>query len=361
MDYLAEQLGVRPVLVRSMRRDVGWRDVPALARLIRELRRYRPDVVHTEAAKGGTLGRLAALLATPGSRPAIVHTFHGHSLEGYFSARRARLFLGVERALARRTALVIAVSDEVKADLVRLGVTGAGRIRVVPLGLSLAAFQAGPEERARARAEQRARWGVPADARVLTLVARLVPIKRVDRFLRIAALLAECDPAMRFVVVGDGELGDELRASAPARSIGDRLHWAGFERDMPAVCFASDCIALTSDNEGTPVSLIEAHAAGLPAVSTRVGGAPSVVLDGRTGLLVEPADEVRFAAAVSDCLERAGELGAAGRAHVLAHFSLDRLVDDLAGLYRSLLSDSAVADQTASHSARSSGESGPAR
>lgn len=335
MDYLAEELDVRPVRVPSMRRDVGPADLPALAQIVRELRRYRPEVVHTEAAKAGTLGRLAAL-AAPGS-PVVLHTFHGHSLEGYFSPARARLFLGIERLLASTTALLIAVSEEVKQDLVRLGVAAPDRIRVIPLGLDLARFALDERERAAKRDMQRQRWGVPPDALLVTLVARLAPIKRVDRFLRIATLLAREHPGMRFVVVGDGELHDELRASSAAQGLRDQLHWAGFERDMPAVCCASDCVVLTSDNEGTPVSLIEAHAAGLPAVSTRVGGAASVVLDGQTGRLVAPDDDAGFAAAVWECLARAGEFGEVGRSHVLSSFSLERLATDLSDLYRSLL------------------------
>src|SRR5205814_352579 len=135
-------------------------------------------------------------------------------------------------------------------------------------------------DRAARRARVRAEWGV-GDEAVVTLVARLVPIKRVDRFLESAALLRG-RPDTRFVVVGDGELRAQLEASEPARALGDRLVWAGFRRDMPDVCFASDVVALTSDNEGTPVSLIEAQAAGTVVVSTNVGGVRSVVLDGET-------------------------------------------------------------------------------
>jgi glycosyltransferase involved in cell wall biosynthesis len=349
MDHLAEELGVRPVLIPTMRREVGPGDAPALGRLIRELRRQRPAIVHTEAAKGGTLGRLAALIAFPRRRPVIVHTFHGHSLEGYFSPRRAAFFLSIERFLARRTTLVLAVSQEVKDDLVRLGVTSAERIRVLRIGLDLRAFARTGAARDAARAAKRAEWGVPGGAPLVTLVARLVPIKRVDRFLRIAGLLADADPAIRFAIVGDGELRDELHASPAALALGERLRWTGFERDMPAVCFASDCVVLTSDNEGTPVSLIEAQAAGVPVVSTRVGGAATVV--GEEGL-VDADDEVAFAAAVRERLAAGAPPGAA---QVTERFSLDALAAELASLYRELL------DQTAAHSARSASEIRPAR
>jgi glycosyltransferase involved in cell wall biosynthesis len=336
MDYLAEELGVRPVRIAAMRRDVGPRDLPALLALCRELRRYRPDIVHTEAAKAGTLGRLAGLLALRRPRPVLVHTFHGHSLEGYFSPRRAAFFLAVERFLARRTTAVVAVADEVKQDLVRLGVTSPDRIRVIRLGLDLEPFQLGEEERAARRAAKREQWDIDLAAPVVTLVARLVPIKRVDRFLRIAGRLAQLDASIRFVIVGDGELRESLRASREAVALGERLHWAGFEHDMPSVYAASDCVVLTSDNEGLGGSLVEAHAAALPAVSTRVGGPGSVIREGESGRLIPPDDERGFADAVLEALANRDGWGRAGRAHVSANFALDRVVEELSELYRSL-------------------------
>jgi glycosyltransferase involved in cell wall biosynthesis len=336
MDHLAAELGVRPIRIKPMRRDVGWRDVPALYLLWRQLREFRPHIVHTEAAKAGTLGRLSALLTPRRERPVVVHTFHGHSLEGYFSARKASLFLAIERFLAQRSDLLIAVSSEVKADLVRLGVAEEGKITVVPVGLDLRAFVVSDQERRTRRAAKRANWGVGADETVVTLIARLVPIKRVDRFLRIASLLAERDAQIRFVVVGGGEQRTELMSSPAAHALGTRVVWTGFERNMPDVCFASDVVVLTSDNEGTPMSFIEAQAAGVPVVGTRVGGMATAVRDGRSGYLVEADDALAFADAVAAAFLRREELGVAGRADVLSRFSAERLAGDLAKLYREL-------------------------
>jgi glycosyltransferase involved in cell wall biosynthesis len=336
MDDLAERMGVRPTLVASMRRDPGLGDVRALSSLVRIARRDRPALVHTHAAKGGTLGRVAVMLAFPRKRPKVVHTFHGHSLTGYFSSRTARMYTRIERFLARRTDVLIAVSEEVRDDLVGLGVAPLEQFEVVRLGLDLSAF-ADDSDRAARRAELRAKWGVDSEEQVVTLVARLVPIKRVDRFLEAASLLRD-RPGVRFVVVGDGELRDSLQASEPARALGDRLVWAGFRRDVPDVCFASDVVVLTSDNEGTPVSLIEAQAARTPVVSTSVGGVRSVVLDGETGLLA--GDPPALAAAIGSLLDdpaRAGAMAERGREHVLATFGVERLVDDLDRLYRRLL------------------------
>jgi glycosyltransferase involved in cell wall biosynthesis len=336
MDDLAERMGVQPTLVASMRRDPGPGDLRALAQLARIARRDRPALVHTHAAKGGTLGRVAVMLAFPRKRPAVVHTFHGHSLTGYFSSRTARIYTRIERFLARRTDVLVAVSEEVRDDLVGLGVAPREQFEVVRLGLDLSAF-AGDGDREARRAALRAQWGVGPEEQVVTLVARLVAIKRVDRFLAMAALLRD-RPHTRFVIVGDGDLREQLQASEPARALGDRIVWAGFRRDVPDVCFASDVVVLTSDNEGTPVSLIEAQAAAVPVVSTSVGGVRSVVLDGESGLLADEPEAL--AAAVGSLLDdpaRAAAMAVRGREHVLATFGVERLVDDLDRLYRRLL------------------------
>lgn len=341
MDYLADALGVNPIRIDSLRRDPGWHDLPALLELVRLIRRERPHIVHTHSAKAGTLGRIATLLAARGRgpRPVLVHTFHGHSLTGYFSPRVAGFYRGVERQLARRTDRLIAISQEIRDDLVELGVAPAMRFAVVPLGFELAPFQLSGAARAQARARVREELSIPKEATVVTLVARLVPIKRVDRFLRAVEILLELE-GIRFLIVGDGELRDELRASPAACHAGDRIVWAGFRRDIPEVCFASDVIVLCSDNEGTPVSLIEAGAAGLPTVSTRVGGVAKVVLDGETGCLVPCDDGQELAATIRALIQNPAlreRMGRAARAYARDSFSLERLIRDLDSLYRSLL------------------------
>ena len=341
MDHLAEQLGVRPVHVTSLRRDPGLHDLRALLSLMRILMREKPSIVHTHAAKAGTLGRVAALLAPGRSERVLVHTFHGHSLSGYFSPRTERIYLAIERFLAKRTDRLIAVSEEVRDELVAIGVAPAERFEVIRLGFDLSPFLLEDPERSKRRASLRSELGIPADAPLVTLIARLVPIKRVDRFLRVAVRMAD-RADVRFLIVGDGELGEALLASEEARALGERLTWAGFRRDIPDVCFASDVVALTSENEGTPVSLIEALAAGTPVVSTNVGGVASVVRDGQTGLLAAADDEQDLAEAIARLLDDtqvAGRLSAEGRRHAQGTFTQERLVDDLDGLYRRLLAD----------------------
>src|SRR3954454_12399800 len=233
MDQLAYELGVLPRRVRSLRRELGPRDLRALIEITAALRRVRPDVLHTHTAKAGTIGRLAAMLAGDAAPAIRVHTFHGHVLTGYFSARKERLYTTIERRLARSTTRLVAVSAQVRNDLLRLRVAPPAKFETVPLGFDLAPFHVDPAERGKRRAAVRDELGIAADALVVTLVARLVPIKRVDRFLRVAARVRDLD-GVRFLIVGDGELAKELDASDSARLVADRLVWAGLRTDMPA-------------------------------------------------------------------------------------------------------------------------------
>jgi glycosyltransferase involved in cell wall biosynthesis len=283
------------------------------------------------------VGRLAAVLAGRRRPALVVHTFHGHVLQGYFSPRKERLFRGIERALARTTDVLVAVSEEVRRDLLAHGIGTAQKLRVVPLGFDLAPFGLIGSDRERARAEMRQRLGLSPETLVVTLVARLVPIKRVDVFLAGAARLAAEQPHVRFVIAGDGELGHELRTSQDARALGERIIWPGFLFDMPALYAASDVVCLCSDNEGTPVSLIEALASGVAVASTRVGGVPSVVRDGETGLLVPAGDPEALARALGRLADDEGlraRLGAAGKEDVVDRFGIERLVEDVDRLYR---------------------------
>jgi len=339
MDALADELGVRPLSLPTLKRSIGLGDVLALVFLVREMRRSKPDILHTHASKAGALGRTAALLAGHGRPRVIVHTFHGHVLTGYFSRGVSAVFTAVERMLAHATTCVVAVSEEVRDDLVRLRVAPSERIVVVPVGFDLSRFDVAEDERQVRRIAFRRALGIPIHASVVTLVARIERIKRVDRFLRVAERVAGVD-TVHFLIVGDGELRDELESSPEAQALGDRLTWAGLRSDMPDVYFASDVLAVTSDNEGTAATAIEAQAAGLPVVSTRVGGMPSVVVDGETGVLVDPRDEAAFATALERLFADralARLLGEKGAECARAKFSLDRLLADIDALYRRLL------------------------
>ncbi|HEY2943236.1 MAG TPA: glycosyltransferase, partial [Vicinamibacteria bacterium] len=263
-------------------------------------------------AKAGVLGRIAATLARV---PVVVHTYHGHVLHGYFNPVKTRLFGAIESVLGRITDAVVAVSEAVKADLVRLGVAPAGKIHVVPLGLELE-----PLARELPRGVLRAEAGVPADAPLVGIVGRLVPIKDVGTFLEAASRVRATHPAAHFAIVGDGEERPRLEELARRLQLVDVVHFYGWRRDLPAVYGDLTVVVNCSLNEGTPVALIEALAAARLVVATRVGGTPDVLGDGTRGTLVPPADP-----------------------EALAQHSISRLLSDLDALYRELLASRAAA------------------
>ena len=318
------------------RRIKPWSDVVAFTKLLRLLRTERPDVVHTHTAKAGALGRVAAAvynLTSPGRRALVVHTFHGHVLEGYFGTVGSALARFVERVLSTITDRIVTISERQRTDIVeRFRVARAAQAVVVPLGLDLDAFANASDSQGAAREE----LGIPADAFVIGFVGRLVPIKAPEVMLDAFAALSARVPGAHLLVVGDGPLREAVERRASAS--GGRVHLLGWRHDLPRLYGAVDAVALTSDNEGTPVALIEAMAAGRPVVATSVGGVPDVVVHGRTGLVVPPRDSVAVAAALEQLagdapLRRA--LGLAAREHVLARYGAARLVSDIRSLYRS--------------------------
>lgn len=309
------------------------RDAVTVLRLYRLIRRFRPHVVHTHTAKAGAVGRLAARLARV---PAIVHTYHGHVLHGYFSPLRTRVFTAVERGLARVTDRLLVVSEAVRQDLLDRGIGDPARITVLPLGFDLAPFL----ESHRLRGQLRAELGVGAGDPLVGIVARLVPIKRHEDFLAAAALVARGVPAARFLVVGNGERRAELEALAERLGLAGRVRFVGWRRDLDRIYADLDLVVLTSANEGSPVSVIEAMAAGRPVVATRVGGVPDLVEDGTSGLLVPAGDPRGVADAVTALLEdpeRRRAMGEAGRARVYPAFDAGRLLDGIDRLYGDLL------------------------
>lgn len=329
---LAQKSGVRCIRVEGLGREVRpWSDLLVLGRLYRVMREFRPTVVHTHTAKAGFVGRIAARLARV---PVVVHTFHGHVLRGYFGPLKTALYRGLERLLARWSDVLIAVSDAVKHDLVTLGVARADKIRVIPLGLPLERL-AEPLPRGSLRTPAR----VPDDAPLIGIVGRLVPIKDIRTFLEAAALVRRETPGAYFAIVGDGELRSELEAHAAALELGDAVHFHGWRSDMAPVYGDLDVVVNCSQNEGTPVALIEALAAGRPVVATRVGGTPDLLGDGARGTLVPPGDPRALAEAIVTTLRcPMPERAEAARQYVLARHSVTRLLSDVDGLYRELLS-----------------------
>jgi glycosyltransferase involved in cell wall biosynthesis len=335
---LAEAKKISCVQIEGLGREIRLlSDFRALWTLYRMMREFRPAIVHTHTAKAGVLGRIAARLARV---PVVVHTYHGHVLRGYFGPLKTSFFRCLEFVLARGSTALVAVSAAVKQDLVQLGVAPATLIRVIPLGLELTAL-AGALPRGGLRTEA----GVPADAPLVGIVGRLVPIKDLPTFLEAAVLVQEQVPDVRFAIVGDGEERELLQQQSARLGLENRVFFHGWRRDMDAVYGDLDVVVNSSLNEGTPVALIEALAAGKPVVATRVGGTVDLLGDGARGALVPPSDPGALARAIVDALQTpaARERARAGQAYVLARHAVGRLLDDIDGLYRELLARQRVA------------------
>ncbi len=330
MGYLAQSLGVQPTVIQQLGPALSpGRDVISLARLYRLMRRWRPDIVHTHTAKAGFVGRLAAHLA---GVPVIVHTYHGHVLRGYFGPWKGRLFLGLERWAARWSRCVLALTEELGRELVEtFRITTADRVRVVPLGLDLAPFAA----TARREGSFRAAIGVAPDVPLVGIAGRLAPVKDHDLFVRAAAAVIRRAVAARFVVVGDGELRDAVERRVAALGLEGAFIFTGWRRDMPAVYSDLDLAVISSRNEGTPVTAIEALASGCPVVATAVGGVPELLEHGRLGRLVPAGEAEELAAAILAELARPRDLGPERRA-IAARYGIDAHARALADLYRRL-------------------------
>jgi glycosyltransferase involved in cell wall biosynthesis len=331
--------------VPSLRRDIApASDVRAFGRVLGMIWEFRPQIVHTHMAKAGAIGRLAALAynRTSGraARVKLVHTYHGHVLEGYFGAGKTAVFVGIERLLANATDRIVAISPAIRDELLQQHRIGRPeQYRVVPLGFDLGALAA-----IDARARQRARdaLGIAARTHVVSTVGRLTAIKQHHLFLETAQLVANRDGAAIFLVVGDGELRNELEQKARDLGIADRTRFLGWRRDLDAIYGATDVFLLTSRNEGTPVALIESLAAGVPGVATDVGGVGDVLATtggDPFGVVAKYDDAAGLARAVETLLADPGRrraMGDRGRAAMIARYGIDRLVSDIEALYRDL-------------------------
>jgi glycosyltransferase involved in cell wall biosynthesis len=339
MAFEAERLGIEVVQLAELHRDLSPRyDTVAVRRLIREIKRVRPHIVHTHTAKAGAVGRMAALLAGDARPPVIVHTFHGHVLRGYFDPVRTEFFRETERMLARHTTRLIAVGPEVRDDLVALGVAPPEKFSVIRLGIEL-------DERVgdgSAGAKLRRLFGIPAERFVVGWIGRMTGIKRVPDVLATFKRLIDLGVDGQLVLVGDGPERDALEQRAHELGIARRTLFAGYQTEIAPYFDLFDALLLPSANEGTPVVAIESLAARTPVVATRVGGVPDVVYDGTDGFLAEVGDVDALAGHLAE-LARDPELrarfGAAGRERVLPRYRVSRLIDDMDALYRELLAE----------------------
>ena len=301
-------------------------DLKAFFGLVSLIRKYKPDVIHTHTAKAGVLGRLASLLAGRGA--ARVHTFHGHLLHGYFSQAMTQLVILIERLFAARTKVLIAIGSKVKDDLLAAHIGKADKYRVFFPGL--------PVPKAISKADAQAALGINAQTLYITFVGRLTQIKRPDRLLDIAKECKHRGLDLHFLVAGEGELFASSKARAEREEL--NMTFFGWRSDIAQIFAASDIAILTSDNEGIPLTLIQAAQAGLPIVATDVGSISDIVINESTGYLTS-ANVSEIADAIEK-LVRDDQLrkimGEAGRARADQYFSLERMLKDHADLYRSL-------------------------
>lgn len=345
MGYFAEEAGVTPIYIPEMSREISLNDAVTVWKLFRLFLRERPDIIHTHTAKAGTVGRVAGFFyrwLTPAtligrSRPCkFVHTYHGHVFHSYYGRGRTRMFLAIERLLARLvTDQLIVVSAQQKAEIgneFRVG--RRGQIKVIPLGLDLSVFADHASRRARFRDELK----IDDETILVGIVGRLTEIKNHQMFLNSVARLKD-QPALRFVVIGDGALRQSLEEQARSLGLASRVIFAGGRRDPEYFYPALDIVALTSLNEGTPLTLIEAMANARPVVATSVGGVVDL-LGADRGIAVTPRDEEAFAAALlklANDKQLRHDIGARGHDFVQRNYRKERLVEDIKHLYRELL------------------------
>jgi glycosyltransferase involved in cell wall biosynthesis len=335
LEHLVEAAGIPSRRIRGLGRRVSpLSDLRALLSLLRLVFSVRPDVIHTHTAKAGTLGRIAAFsynLTRPRSqRCLVVHTFHGHVLHGYFGAAASLAVRLIERALGALTDCVLVLSERQRRDIAdTYRIARPASVRIVPLGLDLEPLLALPP-------------GSPVepDDVVFGYVGRFVPIKNLPMLIEAFAAVNREAPRARLQLIGDGEAKPQLESMVRERGLEGTVEFRGWREDLARVYQEINVLVLTSLNEGTPVAVIEAMAAGLPVIATDVGGVADVITHGRTGVLVTPgsADQLSSAMlALHRCSEERQRLGSAARMAVMERFGAARLVSDLARLYESEL------------------------
>jgi glycosyltransferase involved in cell wall biosynthesis len=329
--------GVQPTIVPSLGREISpLNDLKTLRQVRQLMRQKNPHIVHTHTAKAGFVGRLAARLTRV---PIVVHTFHGNVFRGYFSPAKTRLFIAIEKFLARSTDRIIVLSEQQKQEILSLGIGRPEQYQVIPLGLDLSPFLKAHELRGQLRQELCIAEGTP----LIGIVARLVPIKAIHFFLQAAATVLKQHPNAIFLVVGDGELRAELEAQAKELGVTGSVRFLGFRSDLARIYADLDCSVLCSLNEGLPVAVIEALASARPVVATDVGSVRNLIgetEEGPAGYIVPSEDVEGLARGIIKVLdepETAAKWGETGRTRVYPALDIGRLVNDIETLYLQLL------------------------
>lgn len=332
-DYLETvATDVTATRINGLGRSISPRaDLMAFVQVVREIRTFRPHIIHTHTAKAGVIGRVASLVS--GRRSIRVHTYHGHLLHGYFGKFKTLLVITIEKTLAFFTTKLLAVGKKVMEDLLAAGIGRREKFAVMPPGLHL------PDLPGRENACTT--LGLDPSLRYCSFIGRITKIKRPDRFLDVVAELQSRGCSLHFIVAGAGELLDYCKERSTKENL--PITYLGWREDVETVLAASDLVLLTSDNEGTPLSLIQAGMASLPIVATNVGSISEIILDGETGFLTDLS-----ATSLADCVMRLDasetlreKMGTRAHEYTIKRYGVERLVEDHQRLYEELLSDRA--------------------
>jgi len=330
-DYLdSVATDVKAIRIEGLGRRVSFSgDIKAFLTLIKAIRDFKPDVIHTHTAKAGFLGRLASLVSL--QKSIRVHTFHGHLLNGYFGSFKRLLVVLAERSLATITRQLLAVGDKVREDLLKAGIGKREKYGLMPPGLDIGALPL--------KTESKAFFALNNDRLQCAFIGRVTQIKRPDRFLDVVSEIKKRQIELDFFIAGDGELLEACRKRIVAEEL--PVVVLGWQSNIESVLSAADMVVLTSDNEGTPLCLIQAGMAGLPVVTTNVGSVPEIVLNNVTGIITELNVQQ-----IADALENLADsnalraqLGVTAKEFTLANFGVQRLVHDHEELYKRLMSN----------------------
>jgi len=325
---LLKTQSLKPIIIPELGREINIiRDLIAFVKVYLLLKREKPQIVHTHTAKAGLVGRWAARWAKV---PIIIHTFHGHVFHSYFGPLKTKLFIWLERWTARFTTQIIAVSESVKRDLIKYKIVSPDNITVIPLGFKLERFlEAQP-------GNLRQELKIDTHTKLVGIVGRLVPIKNHRLFFQAAQIVVRTYPETKFIVVGEGELSNNLQNYTRELGVNDCTIFLGWRNDLPAIYSDLDVVVLSSFNEGTPVSLIEGMACGCPIVSTQVGGVADVVQDNAHGYLINSLTPQALAEAIIKLLnnpEQARQMGQCGKQKIESLYTSQRLINDITRLY----------------------------
>lgn len=345
-DFIVNNLGLKPIIVQEMLREIDLKnDYAAYKKIKKIIQEFKPDIIHTHASKAGTLGRLAASAC---GVPIIIHTFHGHVFHSYFGKLKTLFYKTIERYLAKKSTVIIAISEIQKQELVEIHkICKADKVKVITLGFDLSKFQENIFEK---RKSFRTKYNLDEDEIAISIIGRLVPVKNHALFLEALKIVSKkTSKKIRAFIIGDGEERQNIESKAKELGIpfvdGTKtnykslLTFTSWIKEIDIALAGSDIVALTSFNEGTPVSLIEAQAANKPIVTTNVGGIENVVLSGQTAFLSENNNLKEFSNALLKLIEDEKirlAMSEKGWHHVKEKFHYTRLVKDMENLYKSL-------------------------